>query len=259
MQARLIATITLTAVAAAASFGLLAMLGPDWTDYAPATCLSTHCFCEIPRNGAFVLQPANSWSSFGFVIIGIWIALTARSGAEPRATAFIGYPAIWFGLTAIVIGVGSFLLHATLTLWGQFYDNLGMYLTSAFLIAYAVRRWRGWGEMPVIALYFTLCAILVAFLVMIPETRRWLFAVVLIGGIILELGFARAQRPCIKARWFGYGIALQATAFAIWILDLNGTWCNGPSLFQGHAIWHLLNACALGCNYLYYRSERAIS
>jgi Ceramidase len=256
MRAKTILTIILTALAAAASFGLLALLGPDWTRYAPASCLTTRCFCEVPRTGALILQPANSWSSFGFVIIGVWIALT--SNAKQGNSAFTGYAAIWFGLTAIVIGVGSFLLHATLTLWGQFYDNLGMYLTSAFLIAYAVRRWRGWSDARAVALYLGLCAILLSFLVAIPETRRWLFAVILIGGIILELGFARPHRPGIAPRWFVWGIVLQATAFAIWILDLNGTLCNGPSLLQGHAVWHLLNACALGCNYLYYRSERAI-
>jgi hypothetical protein len=253
---RALTTALLTALAAAATLGLLALLGPDWARFAPATCLSTHCFCETPRTGALVLQPANSWSSFGFVIIGLWIAITAANRAERRATAFAGYAAVWFGLTAIVIGIGSFMLHATLTLWGQFADVLGMYLTSAFLIAYAARRWRGWGEGGMIALYGLLCAVLVTCLILWPETRRWLFAVVLIGAIILELGLARPLRPDIKPRLFAMGIALQATAFAIWILDQNGTLCSGSSLIQGHAIWHLLNAAALWCNYLYYRSER---
>ena len=112
-------------------------------------------------------------------------------------------PAIWFGLTAIVIGVGSFLLHATLTLWGQFFDVLGMYLTSAFLIAYAVHRWRGWSGGAAIALYLGLCAVLLGFLIAIPETRRWLFAVVLIGAIIIELGFARPLRASGPSFQFG--------------------------------------------------------
>ena len=257
MSARLFGTLILALAAAAASLGLLATLGPDWTQFAPATCRATHCFCETPRAGALVLQPSNSWSSFGFVIIGIWIALANFRQADNRGTAFAGLPAVWFGLTSIVIGIGSFLLHATLTLWGQFFDVLGMYLTSAFLIAYAVHRWRGWSGGTAIALYLGLCAVLLGFLIAIPETRRWLFAVVLIGAIIIELGFARPLRASIEVRWYVYGILLQATAFAIWILDLTGIWCNGTGLVQGHAVWHLLNAAALYSNYLYYRSERA--
>ncbi len=257
MSTRLFGTLILTLAAAAATLGLLATLGPDWTQFAPATCLATHCFCETPRDGALVLQPSNSWSSFGFVIIGIWIALGNFRRADSRPSAFTDLPAVWFGLTAIVIGVGSFLLHATLTLWGQFFDVLGMYLTSAFLIAYAVHRWRGWSGRRAIALYLLLCTVLIGFLIAIPETRRWLFAVVLVAAIIIELGFARPRRPQVELRWFLYGIGLQATAFAIWILDLTGIWCNGTDLVQGHAIWHLLNAAALYSNYLYYRSERA--
>ena len=57
-------------------------------------------------------------------------------------------------------------------------------------------------------------------------------------------------------RWYLYGIALQVTAFAIWIADLTRTWCNGNSLIQGHAVWHLLNAAAVWTAYRYYRSER---
>lgn len=250
-------TIILTVALAAATLGLLSLLGPDWTHFAPATCLATHCFCEMPRNGQLLLQPSNSWSSFGFVVIGVWIALVGARRKTPPQSVFAGLPAIWFGLTSIVIGVGSFLLHATLTLWGQFFDVLGMYLTSAFLIAYAVHRWRNLSGSAAITLYLALCAVLTGFLIAIPETRRCLFAVVLIGGIILELGFARPKRPGIEARWFAYGIVLQATAFAIWILDLTGTWCNGIGLIQGHAVWHLLNAAALWCNYRYYLSERA--
>lgn len=256
MSTRLIGTLILTLAAAAAALGLLAMLGPDWTQFAPATCLATHCFCETPRDGALVLQPSNSWSSFGFVILGIWIALANFRQDGNRSTAFSGLSAVWFGVTAIVIGIGSFLLHATLTLWGQFFDVLGMYLTSAFLIAYAVHRWRGLSGAAAIALYLGLCAVLTGFLIAIPETRRWLFAVVLVVAIAIELGFARPQRPRVEMRWFLYGIALQATAFAIWILDLTGLWCNGTDLIQGHAVWHLLNAAALYSNYLYYRSER---
>jgi Ceramidase len=249
-------TLVFTALTALATYALLAALGPDWTRFLPATCLATQCFCEVPRAGQLILQPANSWSSFGFVAVGFWIILEA--GRRSTRTPLAGLPAIWFALTAIVIGVGSFLLHATLTLWGQFWDVVGMYLFSAFTLTWAFRRWRALGDSAAILLYLTLCAVLIGFLIAIPETRRWLFAVVLIADIAIELTFARPRRPGIEVRWYLYGIALQATAFAIWIADLTRTLCDGNSLVQGHAVWHLLNAAAVWTAYRYYRSEHQI-
>jgi Ceramidase len=254
MSAKLSLSALLTALTALATYTLLATLGPDWTRFLPATCLAAHCFCEVPRAGELILQPANSWSSFGFVAVGFWIILVA--GRPSAHTRFAAFPAIWFALTAILIGVGSFLLHATLTLWGQFWDVVGMYLFSAFTLTYAVRRWRALGDGAAILLYLALCAVLIGFLIAIPETRRWLFAVVLIADIAVELTFARPKRPGVEVRWYLYGIALQATAFAIWIADLTRTWCDGTSLVQGHAVWHFLNAAAVWTAYRYYRSER---
>jgi Ceramidase len=255
MMRQAIGTAALTVVTAAATLALLSLFGPEWSHYLPATCLATHCFCELPRSGALVLQPVNSWSSFGFVLVGYWILLAPRSGD----IRFGGWPAAWFGFTAIVIGVGSFLLHATLTLWGQFYDVLGMYLLSGFLIAYAVQRWRNLPNWAAVALYLAVCAVLIASLWIVPETRRWLFAIALVVAIALELIFARPHRPDIRIALFSYGLIANAVAFGIWILDNTRTVCAPNSWLQGHAIWHLLGAVAVYFNYLYYRSERSLA
>jgi hypothetical protein len=252
---QVLGTIVLTALGGLATLALLHAFGPDWTHFLPATCLDTHCFCELPRTGALVLQPANSWSSLGFVAVGFWIMLAPRRADS----AFGRMPALWFGITAIIIGIGSFLLHATLTLWGQFYDVLGMYLLSGFLIAYAVQRWRGWSSAPTVALYLAVCAVLIGALWVVPETRRWLFAVALLIAIAVELIWARPRRPGVRVALFSYGFLANAVAFGIWILDNTRTLCAPDSLLQGHAIWHLLGAVAVYFNYLYYRSERAVS
>lgn len=253
MATKLSLSALLTALTAIATYALIAALGPDWSRFLPASCLATKCFCEVPRTGALILQPANSWSSFGFVAVGFWIMIAGRQWST--RVPFSGFPAVWFALTAIVIGVGSFLLHATLTLWGQFLDVVGMYLFSAFTLAYALRRWQGLNDRTAVALNAALCAVLIGLLIAVPETRRWLFAVVLIADIVVEMGFARPRRPGVQVRWYLYSIALQAAAFAIWIADLSGAWCLRDSLMQGHAIWHFLNAAAVYCAYRYYRSE----
>ncbi|MEE9434509.1 MAG: ceramidase domain-containing protein [Sphingorhabdus sp.] len=245
----------LTALGAAAILFLLWLAGPDWSIYAPASCTATRCFCELPRSGSLIVQPANSWSSLGFTFAGFLMILNARG--RGWASAFPPSAAYVYGASAIFVGLGSVLLHATLTLWGQFFDVVGMYLVSAFMAVAALTKWQRLPGRTAVVLYLALCVILISLLIGIPEVRRWLFAVVLVTAIILELGFARPLRRGIRPRLYLYGMATNAVAFTIWNLDQNGQLCAPESLFQGHAVWHILGAVALWFSYLYYRSERA--
>lgn len=246
----------LTVVSALALTALLLGLGPDWSIYAPATCTATRCFCEFPRTGSLILQPAASWSSYGYAFAGMLMIVLAR-GAQWRS-GFASGAAQWFGVTAIFVGLGSVLLHATLTLWGQFFDVTGMYFTSGFMLVCAVARWRDLSQRQAIGLYVGLVAALLAVLYGVPEVRRWLFAVVLIAAIAVEMGLARPLRPGVRTGFYLAGIAAKAAAFTIWNLDQHGVVCAPRSLFQGHAAWHLLGASALWLTFLYYRSEQRL-
>ena len=234
--------------------GALMLLGPDYSRFAAATCTATRCFCETPRVGALIVQPADSWSAYGYVVAGFLMIVLAR--APEWDSAFPRMAAITFGVTAIMVGVGSVLLHATLTLWGQFLAVLGMYLVGSFLLVRAVARWRSIPDRTAIVIYVALCAALVTVLIVEPEVRRWLFAVVLITAIAVELIFARPLRLGALVRLYLLGILAKAVAFTIWILDQRGTVCAPDSLIQGHAVWHLLGALSIWLSFSYYRSER---
>lgn len=246
--------LALTALSALAVLALLTALGPDWSVYAPATCTATHCFCETPRTGDLVLQPADSWSSYGYVLAGFLMIVIA--GGRDRVSAMPPLAARTLGLTAIAVGLGSVLMHATLTLWGQFVDVAGMYLVGSFLLVRALARWRSIPDGRAVAIYAALCAMLIAVLILMPEVRRWLFAVLLILAILVELVFARPLRPGARVGYYLGGILVNATGFAVWILDQRGLACSPHSLLQGHAAWHLLGAISLWLSFGYYRSER---
>lgn len=246
--------LVLTALSTLAITLVLALLGPHWSAYTPASCTATRCFCEAPRFGSLILQPANSWSSFGYVFAGFLMIVLAK--ARGWGSAMTPATAIAFGITAITVGLGSVLLHATLTLWGQFFDVLGMYLVGSFLLVSALARWRRISDRRAIMLYLLLCAALIAMLIAVPEVRRWLFALVLILAIAVELGFARPRRPGVRLRFYLLGIVVNAVAFILWNLDQHGYACMPSSLIQGHAAWHLLGAVAMWLTFGYYRSER---
>jgi hypothetical protein len=244
----------LTLLSMAAITFLLTLLGPNWSVYAPATCTTTRCFCELPRNGALIVQPANSWSSYGYAFAGFLMIILSQ--ARSWNSGFHNQAASVFGLTAIFVGLGSVLLHATLTLWGQFFDVMGMYLTSGFMLVSAIVRWRNLPVRSAVLLYLAVVGGLVALLYLVPEVRRSLFAFVLIAAILLELIFARPHRAEVKLAYYLSGIAIKAVAFTIWNLDQSGLVCSPQSLLQGHAVWHLLGATSLWLTFSYYRSER---
>jgi hypothetical protein len=246
--------LALTGLSALGIVALLSVLGPNWAAYAPASCTATRCFCEMPRIGALVLQPADSWSSYGYAFVGF--LMIVLSGRRDWASAMPPLAARTFGLTAITVGLGSVLMHATLTLWGQFFDVLGMYLVGSFLLVRALARWRRIPDDRAILIYALLCTALVALLIAMPEVRRWLFAVLLIAAILVELIFARPLRPGARIGFYLGGILAKAVAFTIWILDQKGIVCAPHSLWQGHAVWHLLGATSLWLSFSYYRSER---
>jgi len=247
--------LVLTGLCALAFLAVLSALDSQWGAYAPATCTATRCFCELPRTGALLLQPANTWSSFGYVLVG-GLLLFLPYGRDP-ASAFSAQMGRALGVTAVAVGIGSGLLHATLTLWGQFLDVLGMYLVGSFLLVSAVSRWGRIPDGAAVALYAALCASLVGLLIALPEVRRWLFTVLLLIAIVAELTFARPLRPGARLGFYLAGLIATAAAFGIWVLDQEGVICAPGSLFQGHAVWHLLGAASLWLTFLYYRSERA--
>ena len=204
-----------------------------------ATCLTSRCFCELVRHDG-VAQPANAWSSLGFLVAGVAAILTLRPAARRERTLVV-----LLGAALVAVGVGSFLFHATLTLWGQFLDVLPMYAVGSVLLAGAVVR-LGWVS-PRTGTFagVVLVAMLGATLWLWPESRRGLFAAVLLPGIVLEL--VRARSSPSSPRWLYLGLALLMTAYLLWVLDQVGVWCDPTSALQGHALWHLLGAAAGLC------------
>jgi hypothetical protein len=204
-----------------------------------ATCLTSRCFCELVRPDG-ITQPANAWSSLGFVVAGIAAILAVRPPARRERTLVV-----LLGGALLAVGVGSFLFHATLTLWGQFVDVLPMYAVGCVLLAGAVVR-LGWVPPRAAAVGgAALLALLGVALWVWPESRRVLFAAVLLPGIALELVLARTSRA--PARWLYAGLGLLVTAYLVWVLDQAGVWCDPVSWLQGHALWHLLGAAAGWC------------
>ena len=172
---------------------------------------------------------------------------------RPRATR-LAFPAV-FALALIVVGLGSAFYHASLTFAGQFADVFGMYLIGTFVLVYNVARLHKLSAGTVVTSYVTLNVILAIALYTLPELRRYAFAGVIVAALLVEFRVRQRGPTTADARYLVAGVFILLIAFVVWTLDLRRLMCNAESVWQGHAMWHVLGAVACGCVYLFFRSE----
>jgi hypothetical protein len=249
------------------------------------------CFCEAIGAG-FIRQPIDTWSNLAFVLVGLLILEDVLRSSSTRSNLLARRRVYGFVyvFAVMLIGLGSWFYHASLTFAGQWFDVMGMYLLGTFMVLYNVARlsvspWvthphasRQGIRMPrprmmsgrTFALSYVLFNLALAIsLIVVPELRRYLFGMLLVATIILEVliryrsrGFSwkRADytnrlKPRFQTGYFIAALLIYLLAQIIWTLDLNHVVCDPAGLLQGHAVWHALTALSAGLLYLYYRSE----
>lgn len=224
-----------------------------WDDLIPATCLDTGCFCEVVIAENPIRQPSNTVSSLAFAVVGIWVLLQARATSENMPFT---YPhRVMFGISAVMIGVGSAFYHASMTFIGQFFDIFGMYLLTGLMWVYALQRIGNWTTRRAALAYFLLNVALTILQLSLPETRRVVFALLLLLALISEGWLWSRTRPPRNYRWFWGGLLTFGAAYTVWLLDDSGVWCDPTSWLQGHAIWHIFGASAVYGLWRWYISE----
>lgn len=242
-----------------------------WKSLSDAQVGGRHAFNEAIY-GSIYRQRANTLSNLGYVLVGIyamayawWDYRRPTSETDPYAVRSPGLMA-YFGVTCIVLGFGSGLMHGAMTPWGHKLDVLGMLATVTALMALSVARWipgvRVAGRFvplwPLFAflagagsIYYTL------------NLGRFHFGNGTYAGMIAIIGAGiaveiLAGRTSFQYRWTALSGASLALAYLIWNFDKAGTFSSRESWFQGHALWHLLTAVTLGCAANFYRAELPI-
>src|SRR5512137_2905849 len=160
----------------------------------PATCLPDACFCEAIGTG-FIRQPIDTWSNLAFVLVGlliledVWRSSSTRSNllARRRVYGFV------YVFAVMLIGLGSWFYHASLTFVGQWFDVMGMYLLGTFMVLYCCARLRPLSSRTFALSYVLFNLTLALSLIVAPELRRYLFGWLLVVTIGLEVIIRRGQ------------------------------------------------------------------
>lgn len=195
---------------------------------------------------AWVRQPANTWSNLAYVAVGLW--LYARFGIETRQILWM------IPLTAILIGVTSFLYHASFSLLFQTADLVSMYLFSSLLIALNLRTLLHVGDGAFYGLYLLLVLVSgILFLRIKREAGAVIFGVHIVAIILLEIVIATTKQTTITHGNFGWMLVILLLSFVFWVLDRQGVLFDPDNhLIQGHALWHLINSLCFVFAYSHY-------
>lgn len=223
-------------------------------------------FAELVRASIFRTR-ANTWSNLGFIFVGLYIVAyawwDARRETLQQDPYAVRQPALmgFFGLACIVLGFGSGAMHAALMGWGHKADVYGMYISIGSLVALQWARWApthlGKRRAPTWPL-FAITAIIASVLLLanMKTLRGDYVTMALIALVVVNASIdVFSRRTSLQLRWLFASYVAMTVAYYIWRLDMARVFSTPETWFQGHAIWHLLNAVSLGSLAILYRSE----
>jgi len=220
---------------------------------------------------------ANTFSNLAYVTVGLYacaLALADRRRAwqaGPEASSgnvVVATPALsmLFGLSCLWLGFSSGLFHASLTRAGQRFDVAAMYPPLLSLLAIAAARalpaliGRRFGAG--VPMWGVLAAAVVVAEIALWRWKWSMSATTVLSTLIAAMAGVTVAEHLrwpgrFRSAWLGWGACLLAAGIACRQSDVARSFPVGPdSWLQGHALWHVLTAAALGTLYLHERSEK---
>jgi hypothetical protein len=215
-----------------------------WSDFARPTMR----FNEALVDG-WISQPANAWTNIFYIIIGL--VLFYKICRNKTSVILYTIPA-----SAVLIGLASFLYHASNTFLFQFFDLSSMFLISTLLIVLNIYRLKPIGTGCLLLILGGLILVSSLLLLLIrSKSGLVIFGLELFTAIILELIILKNNKKS-KTVYSNFIIALAIflCALGIWILDYTGHSCFNPEnhWMQGHGMWHIINAFCFLYLYKFY-------
>lgn len=240
-----------------------------WNTWMVAGGNSLH-FCEQNRWDMLVIQPSNTWSNMGYLVAGLMLISVGlkdhffpdRKNLNNLIARFPAFTVL-LGASMIYLFIGSFFYHASLTLAFQKIDITGIYAVLIALFTYNAFK-----AFPFIRIgrkiqssHKVLVSVGITLnILFFVEIWKWNINVVfpVMIGLLFLVNLINMKRNIISKMYMQYmwsSFLTLLVAGTIWILDRSNVMCVPTSVFQGHALWHILTAVAVLFLYFYYRSE----
>ncbi|RLS43849.1 MAG: hypothetical protein DWH81_01890 [Planctomycetota bacterium] len=244
-----------------------------WEGWVESSNLRRPSYAEVIHIRELFRTQANTWSNLAYVLIGLyaigfgWHDLWTESSSRRNYLTQTPAMSHLFGASCVCLGLGSGLFHASLTRWGQQLDVTSMYAPLLSFIAINLgRRWPViFGRDHRVALQtwpFLVGFVCVASAYLYHYKWSMSSAYVLSTLIVLVGLFGVIDRfskvSSLNTAWLIAANVTLVVGVVCRQLDVAGRFSSPDAWYQGHAFWHVFTGLSLGCQYLYYRSERLL-
>lgn len=198
-------------------------------------------FCEEAIQCALVQRPSEAWSSLAFVFAAYYIYLQMKKRNHFNTWPFIPIAAL--------IGITSFIMHATSSFIGELMDVSSMFMMVNYCIIVGLEQRYKLKKSILIPLFIVMVAACVGPLFLISKKMgsAIFFLQIILGVIfIIEYHFSKADKPKgISYKPLVLCLSTMLFAWGIWWLDLLKIVCDPSNhILTGHAVWHILGALA---------------
>lgn len=200
----------------------------------------TVSFCEAPLCG-YIVEPANSWSNIGYLIVAILIFRREKK-------------LNFFAVTSAYLAFGSTAFHATGTFFGEVLDLSAMFLISGTLLTLNAQKLLGFDNKKSQIFFWSLFAFSIALLLTFKPLGIAIFSVQSAIYVLSEIKLASKRPENFSYKYFKIALSAFAAAFFFWVLDITKILCDPHNhIFTGHSAWHLLSAVAI---YNFYKFQK---
>lgn len=192
-------------------------------------------------------QPTNALSSLVFLAAGAWILARARRSPGRRTELGV------FAAAVAANAAGGLLFHGVELPFARFVHDLAILGVLLFIGAFGLARLRGHPVSWTVRAYLAALSAGGLVLALLPGSADALFAVAGLAAGGLEAAEYRHELPAIRrdgldARRFARLAVLAALALAVAAFAVGRSGaplCRPGSIFQWHAVWHVLTAAAM--------------
>lgn len=195
----------------------------------------------------WVSEPANTWSNFSYIIVGLLIAVyTSRRKVSsdldmfPRLLVILGLASGFYHASNNYLSqLGDFLLMFMFVFWG---------LTLNLKTAGKINDGNKW------YFYLGMNALFMAFahyMYISFISMQWLIVIAVLLFLVSEWQAREFKNISYKFLTIGLLFVIAGEAFSI--MDLKRILCDPQNHYlQGHAIWHVLAAIGLGIAFFHF-------
>ncbi len=199
--------------------------------------------CERIVSG-FLGQPTNAVSSLAFLVAAVWIVTLAFRGERTTRTALLA-----LAIAVSANAVGSFARHGPDPSWAQWAHDAAIMSVLLFVAVHALGRIRGWRptlEIRAYALGLVAVGVGLAAVHGASDPIAGALAAGAIVGVVATISGEGGAPPPGSTLARGVGLTAIAIGGIAFLLGRTGSpLCRPESLFQWHALWHVLVAVAL--------------